>query len=134
MENKFQTIPGFSKYETNGVFIRNAHTKNTITHRNGGHHQLKNDDGKNLDMTVEKAMALIKGKQPAPKPEKKKPTLTGNGRIHKPANKKNVSEQIRDMYAKGLDAKTIKEKLGLTKGHYVNDIIWKVNNPGGKKS
>ena len=75
MENKFQSIPGFSKYETNGKFIRNAKTKFTITHRNGGVHQLKNDDGKILSMTVEKAMELLNGKSGS-KPKPTKPAAT----------------------------------------------------------
>ncbi len=50
-----------------------------------------------------------------------------------PKRGRGMAKKIRKLYADGKTLKEINLELGFTKGHYVNDVIWRVNNPGGKK-
>lgn len=51
----------------------------------------------------------------------------------KDGKSKSSAKEIIELYLKGKTAKEIKIELGIEAGHYVNDVIWRHNNPSKKK-
>lgn len=121
----FKTIPGFSNYEINpNGIVRSKKSNKFISPKKGnGKFQMIADDKRNCDRSKEQLLELVKTVK-APKEPKAAKAKSGG--------KPSVASQIKELYAAGKSMDEIKEKLNLTKGHYVNDVIWNINNPKKK--
>lgn len=134
--NDFKIIPGFGKYEFNGVICRNIKTKSIMSLKKSNQKfQLINDEGKNIDKSPAQLKELVAVSIPekvkAPKKEKaiKQPKV----KVAKVAGEKKQSIMflVNLMFHQGEPKEKILEKLGISNKKYL-DCQWHYANKGYK--
>lgn len=105
IKDTFKILPGFSKFEFNGVILRNVKTKNIISMKTGRtKYQIHDDAGKSHNLSKDEIKALfpaepVKAKTVKPKKEtvkKEKPAPANNEEAVEYA-KKLTRDQIKKM-------------------------------------
>lgn len=90
-KDTYKIVPGFSKYEFNGVILRNAKTKNIISLKaKNGCYQIISDEGKNCDRKKEQIIALL--------PVEEKKTIKEKV-VKQPKEKKVKSDKAEKVYS-----------------------------------
>lgn len=132
---EFAKIPMAPSYEVSKLgMVRNAKTKKIVA----GKGSVRLWNGKeNVSFKVAELIQNAFGtttsaSKPVATPKastKKEPSPKGP----KKARDGSVAAKIREMHKAGKSQDEIEKALGITKGHYVGDVIWRMKNPGGKK-
>lgn len=138
--DNFRLIPGFSKYEFNGVICRNAKTKSIMSLKlKNNKYQLISDEGKNVDKSKEQLVELVGVKEQPKKPVVKKEAMKKKTSEKKPfipidiknAKKEYVDvvnmdsskkEKIVRLHLSGATNKEIQALLGTNQGWIWNEI------------
>ncbi len=142
----FIEIPGVSKYMIHPQTkeMRGVASGEPLSLKNGKTFQFLDDAKKYMNMPPEKVLALCN--KPVKTASAKKPVKAKPVTKKSPAPKKvkgdtvakvpsgeNMAAKIKELHGKGKSVAEIKEITGMTTGHYVKDVVWRILNPKGKK-
>lgn len=121
-KDTYKLLPGMSKYEFNGIILRNSKTKNILSFKTGRtKYQLFDDNGKSHNLNKEEIKALFPVEKEKPVKEKKEKTEKA-----KPEKKTFSSDLVKDMTRKQIvdqDCKNNRKHFMLhLKGCDVNEI------------
>lgn len=130
---KFVVVPGFSKYEINqNGQLKSVKTQKLMNFKKGTKKFQMNDDKGNYRTHTPEEIIKLTFYKPLKKTVAKVAATKSKVKGEKVAPVKRTENRaaiIKEMHTAGKTKVEIKIALGITSGHYVDDVIWRINNP-----